>query len=154
MQKPMSKNAQNAPWSPESWRKLPIKQQPDYKNIDKLKEVERSLAGLPPLASADEARALKRELADAAEGRAFLLQGGDCAESFAEFSEDNLRRFFRVLLQMTMALMYGAGCPVVKVGRIAGQFAKPRSDSTEKKDGQELPAYRGDMVNDMEFDPQ
>jgi len=141
-------------WTPDSWRKLPIKQQPEYKNLKQLKKVEQSLAGLPPLASADEARALKRELADVAAGKAFLLQGGDCAESFAEFSEDNLRRFFRVLLQMTMALMYGAGCPVVKVGRIAGQFAKPRSDNTEKKDGKELPAYRGDMVNTMEFDEE
>ena len=141
-------------WTTESWRKLPIKQQPEYRNLAKLKEVEGELASLPPLASADEARALKRELADAAVGKAFLLQGGDCAESFAEFSEDNLRRFFRVLLQMTMALMYGAGVPVVKVGRIAGQFAKPRSDNTEKKDGKELPAYRGDMVNAMEFDEE
>src|SRR6201999_943349 len=106
----------------------------------------------PALTSASEARALKRELADAAVGKAFLLQGGDCAESFAEFSEENLRNFFRVLLQMTMALMYGSGTPVVKVGRIAGQFAKPRSEGTEKKDGQELPAYRGDMVNAMEFE--
>jgi len=141
-------------WSPETWRQLPIKQQPEYKNIKQLQKVEKSLAGLPPLASADEARALKRELADVAAGKAFLLQGGDCAESFAEFSEDNLRRFFRVLLQMTMALMYGASCPVVKVGRIAGQFAKPRSDNTEKKDGKELPAYRGDMINAMEFDEE
>jgi 3-deoxy-7-phosphoheptulonate synthase len=141
-------------WDPESWRALPIKQQPDYKNAGQLKEVEATLASLPTLASADEARALKRELADVAAGKAFLLQGGDCAESFAEFSEDNLRRFFRALLQMTMALMYGAGCPVVKVGRIAGQFAKPRSDPFEKKDGIELPAYRGDMVNGMEFEEE
>ncbi len=139
-------------WTPETWRKLPIKQQPEYKNAQQLKAVEGQLAMMPVLASPDEARALKRELAQAAVGKAFLLQGGDCAESFAEFSEDNLRRFFRVLLQMTMALMYGAGVPVVKVGRIAGQFAKPRSEGTEKKEGKELPAYRGDMVNAMEFD--
>lgn len=139
-------------WNLDSWRNLPIKQQPEYKNIEALKAVEKSLSTLPALASPDEARALKRELADVARGKAFLLQGGDCAESFAEFSEENLRRFFRVLLQMTMALMYGAGVPVVKVGRIAGQFAKPRSDNTEKKDGMELPAYRGDMVNAMEFE--
>src|SRR6185295_18392046 len=94
------------------------------------------------------------ELADVALGKAFLLQGGDCAESFAEFSEENLKRYFRVMLQMTMALMYGSGTPVVKVGRIAGQFAKPRSENTEKKDGVELPAYRGDMVNGMEFDSE
>ncbi len=139
-------------WTPDSWRALPIKQQPDYKNLDSLGAVEASLRAMPPLASPSEARALKRELADAARGKAFLLQGGDCAESFAEFSEDNLRSFFRVLLQMTMALMYGAGVPVVKVGRIAGQFAKPRSEGTEKQGGIELPAYRGDMVNGMEFE--
>jgi 3-deoxy-7-phosphoheptulonate synthase len=139
-------------WTPDSWRDFPIKQQPEYTDMRSLKSVEATLAGLPPLASPGESRALKRELADAAVGKAFLLQGGDCAESFAEFNEANLRNFFRVLLQMTMALMYGAGCPVVKVGRIAGQFAKPRSENTEKKDGMELPAYRGDMVNGMEFE--
>ena len=141
-----------ASWNLDSWRSRPIKQQPDYRDSAKLGEVERTLGALPPLASPDECRALKRELADAAFGKAFLLQGGDCAESFAEFNEDNLRNFFRVLLQMTMALMYGAGCPVVKVGRIAGQFAKPRSEGTEKKGGVELPAYRGDMINAMEFE--
>ena len=128
-------------WKPDSWRKLPIKQQPEYKNAALLKEVEGELKALPPLASPDESRALKRELSEAAAGKAFLLQGGDCAESFAEFSEENLRSFFRVLLQMTMALMYGAGCPVVKVGRFAGQF-------------RELPSYRGDMVNSMEFEDE
>lgn len=141
-------------WTPDSWRALPIRQQPDYKDLERLKAVETNLRALPALASPSEARALKRELADVAAGNAFLLQGGDCAESFAEFSEANLQSFFRVLLQMTMALMYGAGCPVVKVGRIAGQFAKPRSDNTEKKNGKELPAYRGDMVNGMEFDDE
>jgi 3-deoxy-7-phosphoheptulonate synthase len=141
-----------ANWTLESWRKLPIKQQPEYRDAAKVADVEGSLRALPPLASPDECRALKRELASAAYGKAFLLQGGDCAESFAEFNEDNLRNFFRVLLQMTMALMYGAGCPVVKVGRIAGQFAKPRSESAEKKGGEELPAYRGDMVNGMDFE--
>jgi 3-deoxy-7-phosphoheptulonate synthase len=138
-------------WNPDSWRKLPIKQQPEYKDKNRLKSVEDGLRALPPLASPAESRTLKRELADAAAGKAFLLQGGDCAESFAEFSEENLRNFFRVLLQMTVALMYGAGSPVVKVGRIAGQFAKPRSDNTEKQDGKELPSYRGDMVNGMDF---
>ena len=117
-----------------------------------MKQVEASLRSLPTLASPSEARHLKRELALAAQGKAFLLQGGDCAESFAEFNEANLRDFFRVLLQMTMALMYGAGVPVVKVGRIAGQFSKPRSDSTEKQDGKTLPSYRGDMINGMEFE--
>lgn len=142
----------STPWTIDSWRDFPIKQQPNYKDADALKTVENTLKGMPSLASAEESRRLKRELADAAYGKAFLLQGGDCAESFAEFSEDNLRNFFKVLLQMTMALMYGASCPVVKVGRIAGQFAKPRSDDMEKQGGVELPSYRGDMVNGMEFD--
>jgi len=139
-------------WTPDSWRELPIKQQPEYKDVAQLRSVEQSLSNLPPLASPGESRALKRELADVANGKAFLLQGGDCAESFAEFNEENLRNFFRVLLQMTMALMYGAGCPVVKVGRIAGQFSKPRSDNIEKQGDVELPSYRGDMINGMEFE--
>ena len=139
-------------WNLDSWRNLPIKQQPTYDDVQSLLSVESQLRSLPPLCSPGESRALKKELADVANGKAFLLQGGDCAESFAEFNEANLRSFFRVLLQMTMALMYGAGSPVVKVGRIAGQFSKPRSENTEKIDGVELPAYRGDMVNGMEFD--
>jgi 3-deoxy-7-phosphoheptulonate synthase len=144
--------AKNNNWTLDSWRKLPIKQQPIYKDTAGLLAVENSLRSVPPIVSPSECRALKRELALASQGKAFLLQGGDCAESFAEFNEDNLRNFMRVLLQMTMALMYGAGVPVVKVGRIAGQFAKPRSENMEKLNGQELPAYRGDMVNGMEFD--
>jgi 3-deoxy-7-phosphoheptulonate synthase len=139
-------------WTTDSWRNFPIKQQPDYKDVGQLKAVENKLAGLPPLVSPSETRALKGELSDAAHGKAFLLQGGDCAESFAEFNEKNLRDFFRVMLQMTMALMYGAGKPVVKVGRIAGQFSKPRSENMEKIGDTELPSYRGDMVNSMEFD--
>lgn len=139
-------------WHPESWRDFPIQQQPDYLDSERLLAVENSLRKLPPLTSPEEACALKAELAKAAEGKAFLLQGGDCAESFAEFNEANLRGFFRVLLQMTMALMYGAGQPVVKVGRIAGQFAKPRSAPMESENGVELPSYRGDMVNGMEFE--
>lgn len=141
-----------AVWSLDSWRKLPIKQQPAYPDSAAVTKVERELAGLPPLVSFDEIRSLKRELAQAAMGKAFLLQGGDCAESFAEFNETNLQNFFKVLIQMTIALMYGAGSPVVKVGRIAGQFAKPRSEAMEKMNGIELPSYRGDMVNGMEFD--
>ncbi|MEK6745546.1 MAG: 3-deoxy-7-phosphoheptulonate synthase class II [Pseudomonadota bacterium] len=140
-------------WNIDSWRNFPIKQQPEYKNLEHLREVELKLAAFPPLISPSEIRSLKSELADAAYGKAFLLQGGDCAESFAEFNEKNLRDFFRVMLQMTMALMYGAGRPVVKVGRIAGQFSKPRSENMEKIGDAELPSYRGDMVNSMEFDP-
>lgn len=139
-------------WSPESWRAKPIRQQPDYEDKDGLARVERGLTALPPLVTPEEIRRLRGELSHAVTGEAFLLQGGDCAESFAEFSEANLSSFFRVLIQMTIALMYGAGSPVIKVGRIAGQFSKPRSDATEKKNGEELPSYRGDMVNAMEFE--
>ncbi len=139
-------------WTPDSWRALPIKQQPEYPDAAALRSVEGSLSGVPPLVSPEEVRMLKKELARAVTGDAFLLQGGDCAESFAEFSEVNLRRFFRVLIQMTIALMYGAGSPVVKVGRIAGQFSKPRSDGMEKQGDVCLPSYRGDMVNGMDFD--
>lgn len=142
----------NNNWTIDSWREFPIKQQPEYKDTIHLRAVEGKLASFPPLTSPSETRALKRELADVAVGKAFLLQGGDCAESFAEFNEKNLRDFFRVMLQMTMALMYGAGWPVVKVGRIAGQFSKPRSDNMEKIGDVELPSYRGDMVNAMEFE--
>jgi 3-deoxy-7-phosphoheptulonate synthase len=138
-------------WTPDSWRKFPIKQQPDWPDLGALEAVETRLASFPPLVFAGEARRLKAQLADVAEGRAFLLQGGDCAESFAEFHADNIRDTFRVLLQMAVVLTYGANCPVVKVGRMAGQFAKPRSSDTEVQDGVELPSYRGDVVNAMEF---
>ncbi len=140
-------------WSPSSWRKLPAKHIPeDYPDLDKLAEVEATLKGYPPLVFAGEARRLKRQLADVAEGKAFLLQGGDCAESFKEFHPDNLRDMFRVMMQMAVVLTYGAGQPVVKVGRIAGQFGKPRSSPVEVRDGITLPSYRGDNINSMEFD--
>ncbi len=139
-------------WSADSWRKLPIKQQPEYPDQKKLNAVLGQLKSYPALVTPGEVRKLKRQLAEVAKGKAFLLQGGDCAESFAEFNQDNLTSYFRVILQMTVALMYGAGKPVVKVGRIAGQFAKPRSDATETKDGQTLPSYRGDIINGIEFD--
>ena len=140
------------PWNIDSWKRFPIQQQPDYDDPSKLDAVHGQLRNFPTLITFNETQKLKKELALAAQGKAFLLQGGDCAESFLEFNERNLRDFFKVLLQMTVALMYGAGCPVVKVGRIAGQFAKPRSAGTEMVDGQELPSYRGDMVNAMEFE--
>ena len=127
-------------------------QLPEYPDSAKLAEVETQLRGYPPLVFAGEARDLTVQLARAAEGDAFLLQGGDCAESFAEFHPDNIRDTFKVLLQMTMVLMYGAARPVVKVGRLAGQFAKPRSAPTEVQDGVELPSYRGDIVNGIAFD--
>lgn len=151
-----AKKQENSPaaWSVDGWRQFPIQQQPDYQDLEKLQAVERQLAGCPPLATPTEAISLKKELARVAEGKAFLLQGGDCAESFLEFKEQHLRSFFRVLLQMTVALMYGASSPVVKVGRIAGQFAKPRSAAMEKQGNEELPSYRGDMVNAMDFEAE
>ena len=141
-------------WSPSSWRNKPIKQVPNYPDAGRVEDVEKVLRGYPTLVFAGEAQRLRRELADVAAGRAFLLQGGDCAESFAEFSADNIRDTFRVLLQMAVVLTFGASCPVVKVGRMAGQFAKPRSSDVETIDGVELPSYRGDMVNGMEFTPE
>jgi len=138
-------------WTPDSWRNKPIRQVPEYRDQQALTEVERQLATFPPLVFAGEARNLKRALARVAAGEAFLLQGGDCAETFAEHHPDNIRDFFRVFLQMAVVLTFGAASPVVKVGRIAGQFAKPRSSPTEKVGGQELPSYRGDIINDIEF---
>ncbi len=138
-------------WTPDSWRSQPIAQVPDYPDKEALADVESRLASYPPLVFAGEARKLKAQLADVAEGRGFLLQGGDCAESFAEHHADHIRDFFRVFLQMAVALTYGAQQPVVKVGRIAGQFAKPRSSNIEKIDGVELPSYRGDIINGIEF---
>jgi 3-deoxy-7-phosphoheptulonate synthase len=138
-------------WTPDSWRAKPIVQVPDYPDLQALEEVEKQLATFPPLVFAGEARDLKRGLAKVASGDAFLLQGGDCAESFAEHGANNIRDFFRVFLQMAVVLTYAAASPVVKVGRIAGEFAKPRSSSTEKKDGVELPSYRGDIINDIAF---
>src|SRR5438128_5360274 len=141
-------------WTPNSWRTKPILQAPEYPDQDALAEVERQLATFPPLVFAGEARNLMKALGRVAAGEAFLLQGGDCAESFAEHGANNIRDFFRVFLQMAVVLTYAAASPVVKVGRIAGQFAKPRSSSTEKVDGVELPSYRGDIVNDIEFTAQ
>lgn len=140
-------------WHPGSWMQFPISQQPAYADLALLTQVEQQLAILPPLVSPQQIRRLRDELANASRGRAFVLQGGDCAESFAEFNQDNLLQFFRVMLQMSITLVHAIGVPVIKVGRIAGQFAKPRSSATESKDGVELPAYRGDMVNAMDFDP-
>jgi len=139
-------------WSPESWRNRPIVQVPDYRDQALLADTERQLAGFPPLVFAGEARKLKRRLARVSEGKGFLLQGGDCAESFAEHSADNIRDFFRVFLQMSVILTFAGGQPVVKVGRIAGQFAKPRSAPMETVDGRELPSYRGDIINGIEFE--
>ncbi len=138
-------------WTPDSWRGLPIRQQPDYPDAAALEATLDRIRRQPPLVFAGEARRLRSALAGVAEGRAFLLQGGDCAESFAEFSADNIRDTFRVLMQMAVVMTFAAACPIIKVGRLAGQFAKPRSASTEVQDGVELPSYRGDIVNGMEF---
>jgi len=138
-------------WNKSDWRKKPRVQMPDYKNIEILKDVENQLGKYPPLVFAGEARKLKQQLGKVANGEGFLLQGGDCAESFAEFSADNIRDTFRVMLQMAVVLTYGAKCPVVRVGRMAGQFAKPRSSDTETVQGVQLPSYRGDIINDISF---
>jgi 3-deoxy-7-phosphoheptulonate synthase len=139
-------------WSPHSWRGLPIRQVPGYRDEAALGQVEDTLRRFPPLVFAGEARRLKDRLADVAAGKAFLLQGGDCAESFAEFHPNNIRDTFKVLLQMAVVLTFGAACPVVKVGRLAGQFAKPRSSDTETQNGVTLPSYRGDIINSLDFD--
>lgn len=138
-------------WTPDSWRTRPVKQAPDYPEPRAVDAVVETLRNYPPLVFAGEARRLKTVLGNVAEGRAFLLQGGDCAESFAEFHPNNIRDTFRVLLQMAVVLTYGAALPVVKVGRLAGQFAKPRSSDVETQNGAALPSYRGDIVNGMEF---
>lgn len=138
-------------WSPESWKEKPAKQLPEYRDLSKLNSTMEVLKGYPPLVFAGECRNLKRDLAKASCGEAFVLQGGDCAESFAEFSADKIKSTFNILLQMTMALMFAGGMPVVKIGRIAGQFAKPRSSADETKDGITLPSYKGDIINDIAF---
>ncbi|WP_108395807.1 class II 3-deoxy-7-phosphoheptulonate synthase [Devosia submarina] len=138
-------------WTPDSWRAKPISQVPAYPDAAALAEAERQLSTFPPLVFAGEARDLKARLATVARGDAFLLQGGDCAESFAEHGADHIRDFFRVFLQMAVVLTHGASKPVVKVGRVAGQFAKPRSADTETIDGVELPSYRGDIINAIDF---
>ncbi|NRP11844.1 Phospho-2-dehydro-3-deoxyheptonate aldolase [Aliiroseovarius sp. xm-m-379] len=138
-------------WNKSAWREKPRVQMPDYTDPAALAEVEAQLGKYPPLVFAGEAIRLKQELGKASRGEAFLLQGGDCAESFADFSADGIRDTFKVMLQMAMVLTFGAKVPVVKVGRMAGQFAKPRSAPTETVDGVELPSYRGDIINELDF---
>ena len=138
-------------WKLNSWSKYPAKHLPDYPDKSELDMVLEKIKKYPPLVFAGETRSLKKALADVVDGKAFLLQGGDCAESFAEFHPDNIRDTFKVLLQMSLVLTASARVPVVKVGRIAGQFSKPRSAPTEKKDGRELPSYLGDNINGMDF---
>ncbi|RBO53129.1 3-deoxy-7-phosphoheptulonate synthase class II [Rhodovulum sp. BSW8] len=142
------------PWQKSDWRARPRVQMPDYTDAAALTAVEAQLAKYPPLVFAGEARNLTAKLGQAAQGKAFLLQGGDCAESFAEFSADTIRDTFKVLLQMAIVLTWGAKVPVIKVGRMAGQFAKPRSAATETMNGVELPSYRGDIINGFDFTPE
>jgi 3-deoxy-7-phosphoheptulonate synthase len=141
-------------WQKSDWRNKPRIQMPEYTDAAALAAVEGQLSAYPPLVFAGEVRKLKSQLAAAARGDAFLLQGGDCAESFEQFSADGIRDTFKVMLQMAMVLTYGAKVPVVKVGRMAGQFAKPRSANTETIDGVELPSYRGDIINELAFTPE
>jgi 3-deoxy-7-phosphoheptulonate synthase len=143
-----------AKWAPDSWKQAEARQLPSWPDAAELSDVEATLATYPPLVFAGEARNLKAELAKATDGRAFLLQGGDCAESFAEFHPNNIRDTFRVLLQMAVVLTFASKLPVIKVGRMAGQFAKPRSGDTEQQGELELPSYRGDIINDIAFTPE
>jgi len=152
--KAQSRSSSAADWTPTSWRSRPAQQMPVYPDAQALAGAEARLRRYPPLVFAGEARKLKGALAKVAAGEAFLLQGGDCAESFIDFTANNIRDTFRVLLQMAVVLTYGAGVPVVKLGRMAGQFAKPRSSNVEKVGGVELPSYRGDNVNGFEFTPE
>src|SRR5689334_13783366 len=152
--KAQSRSSSAADWSLTSWRGKPAQQMPVYPDAEAVGRAEARLRRYPPLVFAGEARKLKGALAKVAAGEAFLLQGGDCAESFQDFTANNIRDTFRVLLQMAVVLTYGAGVPVVKVGRMAGQFAKPRSSNVEKQGGVELPSYRGDNVNGFEFTPE
>ena len=138
-------------WSVNSWRNYEAKHLPEYPDVKKLEKTQDQLRSYPPLVFAGEARDLKRNLAKVSEGKAFLLQGGDCAESFDDFNADYIRDTFKVLLQMSVTLTAAGNCPVVKVGRMAGQFAKPRSAPIEEIDGVELDSYKGDIINDMDF---
>src|SRR6266850_2196422 len=139
-------------WTPASWRDADAQQMPVYTDPEALARAEQELSGYPPLVFAGEARELQSELAKVAAGKSFLLQGGDCAESFAEFHPNNIRDSFKVLLQMAVVLTFGAACPVIKLGRLASQFAKPRSSETETQNGLTLPSYRGDIINGLDFD--
>ena len=144
----------NDKWTPGNWRTKPAKHIPDYKDDEILSSVLKKISNYPPLVFAGEARSLEKQLGEVADGRAFLLQGGDCAESFSEFHPNNIRDSFKVMLQMAIVLTFGSSCPVVKVGRMAGQFAKPRSQATEIKEGIELDSYKGDIINGIDFNEE
>ena len=139
-------------WTKSGWRRLPRVQMPDYESQEDLGLVEKQLSKYPPLVFAGEAQRLKAQLAEVSRGNAFLLQGGDCAESFDEFTADLIRDSFKVLLQMSVVLTFGGKCPIVKIGRMAGQFAKPRSSDFEEIEGLKVPSYRGDIINGMGID--
>ena len=141
-------------WKLDSWKEKQVKHMPTYKNESALNSAVKKIENFPPLVFAGEARQLERHLAEVSEGKAFLLQGGDCAESFADFHPNKIRDSFKVILQMSIVLTFGASCPIVKVGRMAGQFAKPRSQATETKNGLELESYKGDIINDIKFDKE
>ena len=147
----MSVSPPASSWTPSSWRALAAAQQPEWPDPAEYERVLKAIADQPPLVFAGEARNLTSDLAEVAEGRAFVLQAGDCAESFEDFSADAIRDKLKIILQMAVVLAYSSGVPVVKVGRIAGQFAKPRSSATETLDDIELPSFRGDIVNDVVF---
>ena len=138
-------------WKTNSWRNYPVKHIPKYEDEKHLNMVLNKIKSFPPLVFAGETRHLKQQLAEVVDGKAFLLQGGDCAESFAEFNPDNIRDYFKLMLQMSLVLTYSASLPVVKLGRIAGQFSKPRSAPTEKQGDKELPSYLGDNINGIDF---
>ena len=138
-------------WKTNSWRNYPVKHIPKYEDEKELNMVLNKIKSFPPLVFAGETRHLKSQLADVVDGKAFLLHGGDCAESFVEFNPDNIRDTFKVILQMSLVLTYSASLPVVKIGRIAGQFSKPRTSPTEKQGEKELPSYLGDNINGIEF---
>ena len=144
----------NKQWKPSSWKEKPAKHLPTYKDVKSLEKVTQQLAQYPPLVFAGEARNLEKQLGEVSNGKAFLLQGGDCAESFSDFHPNNIRDSFKVMLQMAVVLTFGASCPVVKVGRMAGQFAKPRSQDTEIIKDVELESYKGDIINSIDFDEQ
>ncbi len=150
----MTSHPHDSSWTAASWRKFPAAQQPEWPDADALKKAEARLSTLPPLVFAGEARHLTAQLGAVANGEAFVLQAGDCAESFAEFTADSIRDKLKIILQMAVALTYAAGVPVVKVGRIAGQFAKPRTEETERMGDVQLPSFRGHMVNDEAFDAE
>lgn len=147
----LPENGSSNSWSPDSWRRKVAHQQPHYEDPMALANVESQLSTFPPLVFAVETRQLREKLAQVAEGNAFLLQGGDCAETFADFSANSIRDTFKVIMQMAIVLTYAGRKPVVKVGRIAGQFAKPRSSGVEVRDGVELPSFRGDIINGPDF---